>query len=77
MVELGRFPLFGVSLSLKLFSNMIKPDKSNDIVISGVSGVFPNSENIQEFKENLLAGKDLIQTSARCGLKGECRCKLV
>lgn len=31
-----------------------------DIVISGVSGRYPCSDNIEEFAENLFAGKDLI-----------------
>ncbi|XP_065214305.1 fatty acid synthase-like [Planococcus citri] len=33
--------------------------RSEEIVISGISGVFPNSNNITEFKENLFAGKDM------------------
>ena len=32
----------------------------DDIVISGISGVFPNSDNVDEFKKNLLEGNDLI-----------------
>lgn len=31
-----------------------------EIVISGVSGRFPRSENVQEFGDLLLAGEDLI-----------------
>lgn len=31
-----------------------------EIVISGVSGRYPCSENTEEFAENLLAGRDLI-----------------
>ncbi|CAJ0959176.1 unnamed protein product, partial [Mesorhabditis belari] len=31
-----------------------------DIVISGVSGRFPRSENVKEFGDNLLAGEDLV-----------------
>lgn len=40
---------------------------TEDVVISGISGVFPQSENMQEFAENLLAGKDLIQETDRWG----------
>lgn len=31
-----------------------------DIVISGISGRFPRSENVQEFGDLLMAGEDLI-----------------
>lgn len=50
---------------------MIGSDDSDDVVISGISGVFPNSENVQEFKENLLAGNDMISASTRPYSKGE------
>ena len=32
----------------------------DDIVISGVSGRYPNSDNLDEFWENLISGKILI-----------------
>ncbi|XP_065221125.1 fatty acid synthase-like isoform X2 [Planococcus citri] len=32
----------------------------DDVVISGISGTFPKSENVEEFKENLLSGNDMI-----------------
>ncbi|XP_065221123.1 fatty acid synthase-like isoform X2 [Planococcus citri] len=35
-------------------------DNPDDVVISGISGTFPKSENVEEFKENLLAGNDMI-----------------
>lgn len=31
-----------------------------EIVISGISGRYPCSDNVDEFAENLLAGKDLV-----------------
>ncbi|XP_065219674.1 fatty acid synthase-like [Planococcus citri] len=31
----------------------------DDIVITGISGLFPNSENFEEFKENLLKRRDM------------------
>ncbi|XP_065209086.1 fatty acid synthase-like [Planococcus citri] len=40
---------------------------ADDIVISGISGVFPNSENVQEFKENLLSGTDMVSVVHRHG----------
>ncbi|XP_065204299.1 fatty acid synthase-like isoform X2 [Planococcus citri] len=42
-----------------------------DIVISGISGVFPQSENVEEFKDNLLAGKCMISQEDRCGSSGK------
>lgn len=35
------------------------------VVISGVSGVFPESQNVNEFKENLFAKKDLTTLDNR------------
>ncbi|XP_065217081.1 fatty acid synthase-like isoform X2 [Planococcus citri] len=32
----------------------------DDIVITGISGAFPNSENFEEFKENILKGKNMF-----------------
>ena len=31
-------------------------DKSREIVISGLSGRFPNSDNVDQFWENLVSG---------------------
>ena len=31
-----------------------------DIVITGISGMFPKSENVNEFRENLLQGIDMV-----------------
>ena len=33
-----------------------------DVVISGMSGRFPKSENIQEFVENLFSGVDMMSS---------------
>lgn len=38
---------------------------SEDIVISGMSGRLPESETVQEFMDNLLAGKDLVTDTER------------
>ncbi|XP_065209088.1 fatty acid synthase-like [Planococcus citri] len=40
---------------------------SDDVVISGISGVFPDSENVQELKDNLLSGKDMVSVVHRYG----------
>lgn len=34
--------------------------KDDDIVISGISGRFPSSDSIQEFKDNLFNGVDMV-----------------
>ena len=39
--------------------------EEDDIVISGMSVRFPESDNLGEFAENLLAGKDLLTEDDR------------
>ena len=39
--------------------------QSEEVVISGISGNFPNSNNVAEFKENLLAGADMTSSVNR------------
>lgn len=36
-----------------------RADAKEEIVISGIAGRFPNSDNVKEFQENLLNKKDL------------------
>lgn len=36
-----------------------------DIVISGLSGKFPESSNVEEFKQNLLNGIDMVTDDPR------------
>jgi fatty acid synthase len=43
---------------------------SDEIVISGISGRFPESENFDEFAKNLFANKDLIKEDERRWPKG-------
>lgn len=43
---------------------------SEDIVISGISGRLPESETVQEFMENLMAGKDLVTDTERRWKRG-------
>lgn len=43
-----------VKRSVKTLESRIKPVTSDDeIVISGISGKFPNSKNVAEFADNL------------------------
>ena len=35
----------------------------DDIVISGMSGRFPSSRNVEEFKQNLYGGVDMVTNS--------------
>jgi fatty acid synthase len=44
---------------------------TEEIVISGISGRFPESENFDEFAENLFANKDLITEDERRWPKGK------
>ncbi|XP_029162894.1 fatty acid synthase-like [Nylanderia fulva] len=43
----------------KLYNPYARVDTEEEIVISGISGRFPNSDNIKEFQENLLNKMDL------------------
>lgn len=45
--------------------NGVHYNKDDDIVISGLSGRLPESSNIEEFKEQLFAGVDLITDDER------------
>lgn len=38
-----------------------------EVVITGISGSFPKSDNVEEFKENLFSGKDLTDEHERWG----------
>jgi hypothetical protein len=40
-------------------------DPDETVVISGMSGMFPECDNIQEFMDNLFAGVDLITDNNR------------
>ncbi|XP_065221121.1 fatty acid synthase-like [Planococcus citri] len=40
-------------------------DNADDVVISGISGTFPKSENVEEFMKNLQAGNDMISLVTR------------
>lgn len=37
----------------KLYSRMFPLTPDDDIVVSGISGKFPNSKNVSEFEKNL------------------------
>lgn len=42
-----------------------RPPPGEDVVISGVAGVFPNSDNVQEFQENIFNKVDLTTETER------------
>lgn len=41
------------------------PTFREDIVISGISGRFPESANMEEFKKNLMEGIDMVTDDER------------
>lgn len=43
----------------KRFNPYVSVDAEEEIVISGIAGQFPNSDNIKEFQNNLLNKMDL------------------
>ena len=46
----------------------------SDIVISGISGRFPSSDSVQEFKENLFNGVDMVTADETRWPLGESLC---
>jgi len=47
---------------ITLTSNLVTMD---ELSICGLSGRFPESENVKEFWENLIAGKDMVTEDDR------------
>lgn len=43
-----------------------------DVVIAGIAGRLPESDNLQEFWENLLNGVDMVTEDDRRWKPGEC-----
>ncbi len=35
----------------------------NDVVISGISGIYPNADNVEEFAEKLFAKENLLSSN--------------
>lgn len=46
-------------------------NSTNDVVISGISGRFPESNSIAEFRENLFNGIDMVTDDDRRWPAGE------
>lgn len=47
-------------------------DFGEEIVISGVSGSFPDSDGVYEFRDNLMNKVNLINSDERRWKKGNC-----
>jgi len=39
--------------------------KGTEVVITGISGRYPESDSVEEFKQNLFAGIDLVSEDSR------------
>lgn len=52
-------------IALKAGRRLVKCDPGDEIVISGFSGSFPNSDGLPEFAENLFNKVDLISDDNR------------
>lgn len=48
------------NVSLEYGRRLAKCEEEERVVISGISGVYPNCENVSELAEALFKGKDLI-----------------
>lgn len=51
---------------------MTTADNSKNIAISEITGISPNSANMEEFKDNLSARQKIIPTSTRFNNEGKC-----
>lgn len=51
--------------SLETGRRLARCEAGEEVVITGISGVFPDSDNVKHFGENLLAKKDLITDDDR------------
>lgn len=56
-------PEMSVTKSTKRFYKV--PEPGEEIVISGMAGRFPDSDNMEELKKNLLNKVDLVSGDAR------------
>ena len=54
-------PKDAIQANLKVKKN--RKDYFEDVVISGLSGRFPQSDNVEEFTKNLFEGVDMISES--------------
>lgn len=52
-------------IALKAGRKLARCKPGEEVVISGIAGVFPDSDNVKHFGENLLAKKDLISDDDR------------
>lgn len=60
-----RFPESSQQHSNGTVNGNILYSGDNDVVISGISGRFPESNSIAEFRDNLFAGIDLVTDDDR------------
>ena len=52
-------------IALNAGRKLARCDPGEEVVISGIAGVFPDSDNVKHFGENLLSKKDLISDDDR------------
>jgi fatty acid synthase len=52
----------------------IRPPTGDDIVLSGIAGCFPESQNVYQFKDNLFNKVDMITDDDRRWKLGEFMC---
>jgi hypothetical protein len=52
----------------------VRPATGDDIVITGIAGRFPESENVYQFKDNLFNKVDMVTEDDRRWKLGEFMC---
>lgn len=53
------------SLALEAGRRLAQPDKGDEVVITGIAGFYPDSENVVDFGEKLFNKVDLISDDDR------------
>jgi fatty acid synthase len=51
-----------------------RPPTGDDVVIAGISGCFPESESIYQFRDNLFSKVDMVTNDDRRWKLGELMC---
>lgn len=52
-------------IALKAGRRLARCPPGEEVMITGIAGVFPDSDNVRHFGENLIAKKDLISDDDR------------
>lgn len=60
MAEHGLLPVENVASNDVLYQPVVMPHCEENVVVTGISCRLPQSENMQEFRDNLMNGTDMV-----------------